>query len=225
MFITNIPAKKIAVIRRMIVYIIGLFFIALGVSLSVKSNLGISPVNSIPFIISLIMGLDQGLITAIAYTFYVLFQLVLLRKQFRPQDLLQIVIAFLFGYFVSFCNHLLFFSPPEIYVLRLAMMGLSIIVISFGILLYLAAGLIPQPPEGLCLAIEKISGWKYHNIKTGFDCCAVALSALISFLATGGISGIREGTLLAMIGVGRILGIFLKLFKAKLTTFCFPRSD
>jgi uncharacterized membrane protein YczE len=171
------------------------------------------------------VGLDQGLITAMVYTFYVLLQLVLLRKQFRLQDVFQIIIAFLFGYFVFFCNNLLSFPSSELYTLQLMMMALSIVVISLGILLYLVASLIPQPAEGLCLAIEKISGWKYHNIKTGFDCCAVALSALISFFVTGGISGIREGTLLAMIGVGRILGVFSKMFKSKLTAFCFPGSN
>ena len=33
---------------RFLVYIVGLFIMTLGISLSVKSNLGVSPVSSIP---------------------------------------------------------------------------------------------------------------------------------------------------------------------------------
>jgi uncharacterized membrane protein YczE len=219
--VSAVPSKKVLLIRRIIVYVLGLFFIALGVSLSVKSNLGITPVNSVPYIISLLTGLDQGLMTAIAYSFFVLFQIGLLRKEFHPRSFLQVLIAMLFGYFLSFCNRLLFFPSPEIYLLRLGMMVLSVVVISLGILLYLAPVLIPQPAEGLCLAIEKKSGWKYHHIKTGFDFSMVALAALICFLVTGRVYGIREGTLIAMIGVGMVLGVFLKRFKTRLDEFCF----
>jgi uncharacterized membrane protein YczE len=225
MVTSAVPSKKVLMIRRIVTYVLGLFFIALGVSLSVKSNLGITPVNSVPYIISLLSGLDQGLMTAIAYTFFVLFQIALLRKEFQPRSFLQVLIAILFGYFLSLCNRLLFFPSPEIYPLRLGMMVLSVVVISLGILLYLVPVLIPQPAEGLCLAIEKKSGWKYHNIKIGFDCSMVALAALICFLASGRVYGIREGTLIAMIGVGMVLGVFLKLFKPKLYEFCFGSAD
>ena len=86
-------------------------------------------------------------------------------------------------------------------------------------MLYLCADLIPQPAEGLCLAIEKKSGWKYSNIKTVFDCSLVAAAALITLLATGSLSGMREGTVLTMLSVGKLIGFFMSKFKAPLLSF------
>ena len=37
---------------RVLVYILGLFCLAVGVALSVNANLGISPVNSLPYVVS-----------------------------------------------------------------------------------------------------------------------------------------------------------------------------
>lgn len=51
--------------KRIIIYCIGLFIMAIGVTFSVKSNLGVSPVNAIPYVVSLISGLDQGLCVSV----------------------------------------------------------------------------------------------------------------------------------------------------------------
>ena len=45
---------------RLVVYFVGLFIMTLGVSMSVKSNLGVSPVSSIPYTITCIFGLEMG---------------------------------------------------------------------------------------------------------------------------------------------------------------------
>ena len=39
---------------RLLFYVLGLFILAMGVSVSVNSNLGISPVNSLPYEVSVI---------------------------------------------------------------------------------------------------------------------------------------------------------------------------
>ena len=38
---------------RVVLYIVGLFFMALGVAFAVNSDLGVSPVTSLPYVISL----------------------------------------------------------------------------------------------------------------------------------------------------------------------------
>jgi uncharacterized membrane protein YczE len=82
----------------------------------------------------------------------------------------------------------------------------SVVIIALGIILYLRAELLPQPAEGLLLAIQKKKGWQLHNIKIVFDCVVVAIAALISLIAFHKIIGLREGTLIAMLGVGKVMG-------------------
>ena len=193
-------------LRRVLLYLLGNFVLAFGVAVAVKSDLGITPVNSIAFAASRIFSIDHGLMTALVYCGYVLIQFAILRKEFLPISFLQIAVAWLFGLFVSLCNRILSFPAPEIYWVRILLMIASVVIIAIGIILYLRADLLPQPAEGLMLAIQKKTRWKLHNIKIIFDFTLVALAAALSLITVHRIVGIREGTLIAMLGVGRVMG-------------------
>lgn len=208
-------------LRRVLVYLLGNFLVALGVIVSVKSRLGISPVQSIPFVCSRIFEIDQGLMTTFVYSGYILLQIILLRRAFPVSGFLQILISIIFGYFVFLCSRLLSFPDPASYPLRLLLLLTSVLLIAFGLFFYLAARLIPQPSEGLILAIEKLSGWGIPNIKIAQDCAMVAAAVLISFVFTGSVMGVREGTLVSMLGVGRVLGVLSRFWRDDVSAFCF----
>ena len=194
--------------RRMALFLVGNFVLAFGVALAAKSNLGTTAINSVAYVPSRIFSIDHGLMTAIIYCVYVLLQIAILRKDFSFFSFLQIGVAVLFGWFVSLNNRILMpFSPGTYPVQALLMLG-SVIIIGFGIFLYLKADLIPQPADGLLLAIREKTGWKLHNAKICLDCAMVALAAAISLVAAHRIIGIREGTLVAMVGVGKAFGFF-----------------
>ena len=202
--------------RRAVLCLLGNFILAFGVAVAVKADLGITPVNSIAFVLSRIFSIDHGFLTGIIYAGYVLIQLAILRREFKIYNLLQAGVALLFGWFVFLCNHILAFPVPEFYLLRLLFLLLGIITIGLGIMLYLRANLLPQPAEGLILAIEKKTGWKLHNIKIAFDSSVVVTAAAISLIFTGRIIGIREGTLVSMIGIGKCMGFFTKHLGGKI---------
>ena len=192
--------------RRVLLYLLGNFVLALGVAVAVKSDLGITPVNSIAFVASRVFFIDHGLMTALVYFGYVLIQFAILRREFHPSGFLQIGVAMLFGLFVSLCNRILSFPTPETYWVRILLMLASVVIIALGILLYLRADLLPQPAEGLMLAIQKKTRWKLHNIKIIFDFTVVAVAAALSLITVQRIIGVREGTLIAMLGVGKVMG-------------------
>ena len=76
-------------VKKALIYVTGLLFMAFGVAFSVNSSLGVSPVNSLPYVISRITGLDLGNCVIGIFAFYILVQILLLRKKFRPIDLTQ----------------------------------------------------------------------------------------------------------------------------------------
>jgi len=203
-------------IRRVALCLLGNFVLAFGVAMAVKADLGITPVNSIAFVLSKIFPIDHGLLTGVIYAGYVLIQLAILRREFRLYNLLQAGVGLLFGWFVFICNHILVFQTPEFYPVRLLFLLAGVIIIGLGIMLYLRANLLPQPAEGLILAIEKKTGWKLHNIKVAFDSSVVVTAAAISLIAIKRIIGIREGTLIAMLGIGKCMGFFTKHLGAKI---------
>lgn len=216
-------AKSFA--RRLMIYLLGMFILAMGVSISIKSSLGVSPVSSIPYVASLAFQVDQGVMITAVFSLYVFMQWLLLRKDFRLISLLQILCASAFGYFVNRCNFLLGFLHPQSYGSRLLLMLLSVVFIAWGILFYLAADLIPQPAEGLVLAVIQKTGWKLSTAKMGFDCTMVAIAALLSLVTTGTVLGLREGTVIAMLGVGKVLGPLTSLFQERIRMFCFGIAE
>ena len=82
---------------RIPAYVIGLLIMTLGVAISVKSNLGVSPVSSIPYTITCVVGLEMGKATILFHAVLVLLQILLLRRAFQAKNLLQIFAGILFG--------------------------------------------------------------------------------------------------------------------------------
>ena len=91
-------------INRIIIYICGIFLLALGGVLAIKSNLGASPVSSLPLSISKVSSISLGTAAAILFTIYVGMQIILLKRDFKMIQLLQIVFAILFGQIMNFFN-------------------------------------------------------------------------------------------------------------------------
>ena len=136
-------------------YILGLFILALGVAFSINSQLGVSPVNSLPYVISLITGQDMGKVVICVFSFYILLQLLILRKEFKWINLTQLIFSTIFGYFVDFAKYLLGDFTLPTYGGQLVMMAIGIILIALGISLYMNAGLINMPMEGFTEAVSK----------------------------------------------------------------------
>lgn len=209
-------------LKRVIVYCFGLLFLAFGVSFSIKSNLGVSPINSIPYVLSLVTGKGQGLITTIIFSLYVMLQILLLRKEFQIKNLLQLLFASLFGSLVTFSNYVLKnFIVPDHYLVRLCCLVISIVFVAMGLLLYLSTDIVPQPPEGLMLAISKKTGIRMSKIKVVFDCTVVAIAVGISLMAFGEMSGVREGTIISAILIGKVLDLFSTKWKKTVVDFTF----
>jgi uncharacterized membrane protein YczE len=72
-----------------------------GVAISVKSDLGVTPISSIPYTMTIVTGMDLGVATIIFSVFMVLLQIVLLRKQYKIVNLLQIPVGILFVAFLT----------------------------------------------------------------------------------------------------------------------------
>ena len=86
---------------RIPMYFVGLFLMTIGIAISVKSNLGVSPVSSIPYTMTCVWGIEMGKATILFHTILVLIQIILLRRNFKPINLLQIAVGVVFGYFTT----------------------------------------------------------------------------------------------------------------------------
>jgi len=200
---------------RIGVYILGLFVLAFGVVFAINSDLGISPVNALPFAASLVSGIGLGICVAVFFSTCIVLQIVLLRREFKWINLTQIIFSFIFGYFVDIAvfvkgdftlalvaGH---FGIPG-YAGQLVMLAISLVLIATGLAMYMEAKLINLPPEALVLAIAgKIPNGAFHWVKIVVDSILVALAIALTLAFTGGIYGIREGTVISAILIGKLI--------------------
>ena len=129
-------------IRRYLSFVVILFVIALGTSLSIRANLGSSPISAPPYILSLIpgMGLTMGQLTICMHVFFIAVQIILLRKDFERRQYLQIAVSFLFGLYTDFTMWLTGFlqipyslNPLAGYPLRFVELLAGGAILAFGI--------------------------------------------------------------------------------------------
>ena len=211
--------KSIEMAKSILVYCMGLFIMAMGVSFSGTANLGMSPVNSIPYVLSEIFtALSMGTWIIIIFSLYILIQFIILGRNFQPWRVLQLVCTTLFGYFTDFTNMMadiflpnptsMTFSPLLVYCVRLLYLIISMILIALGILFYLAPNLISLPGEGIMQVIAHKLNKPLPVIKMCFDCTVSIIALVISLVYFRQFHGIREGTVIAAFGVGKILGLY-----------------
>lgn len=211
--------KKLS-LRRVFIYCLGFFLIALGISISARSSLGVSPVNSIPYTVSLLSGVEQGLCTTAFFLVLILVQFLISPKDFSPASFLQILCSFVFGWFVTLANRCTFFIPtPDHYWMQLLYIFISLFFVAAGVFLYVNADLLPLPSEGVMLIFSKRTKIPFHICKMGFDCLVVILAAVISLLAKGTLMGVREGTIIAAVFVGILIKPIAKKWLPSLKEF------
>jgi len=206
---------------RIAVYCLGLLLLAFGVAVSVNSNLGVSPVNSLPYVVSRILQVPMGSCVTAIFCFYILLQLLIQRREFHPVNLLQILFSTLFGYFVDFAKALVGDWAIPTYLGQLAMLAISIVLIALGVLLYMDAQLVPMPMEGLSSCVAKKLGKPFPTMKTVIDCLVVAIGLVLCLVFLGKLDGIREGTILTAAVTGKLVGILKKRISPVVNKLCF----
>ena len=206
---------------RVLIYCLGLMSLAFGVAFSVNSNLGVSPVNSLPYVISRILNVQMGTCVTAVFCFYILLQILILRRKFNPVNLLQIVFSTIFGYFVDFAKMVLGDFAIPTYFGQLTMLAISIPLIALGIVLYMDAQLVPMPMEGLSSCLAEKFGVSFPNMKTIIDCLVVGIGLVLCFVFLGGLDGLREGTIITAVVTGKVIAIFKKPLSPILKKICF----
>ncbi|MCL2397697.1 MAG: DUF6198 family protein [Defluviitaleaceae bacterium] len=210
--------KDMRFAQRLIIYISGLFILAMGVAFAINAGLGVSPVATLPFVLSLIFDTETGIWMALMMTCFILLQIIIQRREFKWINLTQIVFSFIFGYFVDFARWLLEDLIMQGFVItnyfaQLAMMVVSLAFITSGVTLFIGARLVNLPTEGFCVAVaDKLKNGKFHVVKMIMDSSLVAIGIVLSLLFLGGLVGVREGTIISAVAIGKLIPHFRKIW-------------
>lgn len=205
--------SKSKIITRYFILIAGLFFMGLGVSITTKSNLGTSPISSVPYVLSMIFSLSFGQFTFLLSLLFLLVEIIILRKDFPKEQFLQVLVGPFFGLFVDLGMYMFSFLNPNLYIEKIIVLLIGCAVVALGVYLQVVANVIINPGEGVVKTIANKTGKKFGTIKIIFDSTLFIISAVISFFAFGTIKGLREGTIISAILVGNIIKIYSSIYK------------
>ena len=203
-------------LKRYLIFLVGLFVNSLGVSLITKANLGTSPISSIPYVLSLNFPFTLGNFTIFFSIFLIVLQLIILRKNFKLEHILQIPVSIIFGYFIDLTMILFSWVNPEAYIMKIVYLLIGCLILGVGVYMEVLADVVMLPGESFVCAI--VLTWKtnFGTTKICFDVSMSVIAAVLSFVFAGRLDGVREGTVIAALLVGfiaRLIGkklVFLK---------------
>ena len=201
---------KIKKVSRYVIYLISLFLISLGAAISIKADLGTSPIICLPYVSSLILDISVGTVCLILNVFFIAIQIILLRSGFEKRQYLQIIVGVIFSLSIDFSLMIVSFWNPTNYFIKFGTLLLSCFVVAFGVLLEVQTEVVYLPPDGIIVAISKVLKKEFPKVKPFFDTALVLISVILSFIFLGYLAGVREGTIISAILIGIIVKILQK---------------
>lgn len=224
---------KKALIYRIVFYLLGLLVLALGLTLNTKAGLGVSPIISVSFSVAEIWDFNFGNTTLVLYALFVVVEMALHLMQYRRfrsddiahakqadlrltlLDVLQFPLSLVFTRFLNlfsgwiptletdYAGSFLGSFPG-----RFLFLCLAIVLTGVGAAASLDMRLVPNPGDGIVQAIADTVGKSVGFTKNCFDLSNITITIGISMVFAGRLTGVGVGTVVAVIGVGRVIALF-----------------
>jgi len=210
---------KKELVKRYLLFVISLFFCGVGIAFTKHAELGVSPISSLANVISIKFDfISFGNWLIVSNLVLLLGQIILLRRNFKPIQLVQIPLSFIFGYFTDFGMWMIKDIPNENYIVRLLLVFAGIIFIGFGISLGVIADVVLNSGEAFVKALADVTKKDFGTVKIVFDVSWVLFSIVLSLLLFDGkLIGTREGTIISAVFVGVTVKLFKPLLQTPLT--------
>lgn len=191
-------------LRRWLLLLVGLAVMAFGIAFSINAALGTSPLSSLPQVLSLFTPLTVGTATIAMHCVFILCQILILRRQYRPIQLLQLPVALAFGGLCDFALWVIQRVQPAAYWQQWALCIVGVVLVAVGVSFEVMADVVTLAGEGLVLAICRVTPIKFGYMKVIFDVALVICACVVSLAFLGRLEGVREGTVAAAVLVGLI---------------------
>lgn len=197
------------IISKYLISTAGLLMVALGIALSIISNLGTSALSCPSYVLSLWGSLSVGTYTVIVNTSLILVQLLVLRKRFKAKYLMQIPASFVFGYMIDLWLWILTFLHPGTLAARFALIIAGCIITAAGVSLEVCAQAWMLSAEMTVYAFTKVSTKPFGTLKVWMDSLFVLIAAGMSFLLFRNPFGAGEFTNLPDVLLARVPGVVI----------------
>ena len=197
-------------IKRFIVFVVGMNVLAIGIILNTKSLLSVGSINTLPYALANILSVSLGTMTTMVYLVFIIIQLILL-KRFDLQVIIQLPFSFIFGYLIDFYD--LFFSyEPTAFYMQIVILIIAIVLTALGAFLMVLGDIVLNPADGLVHTIGKVTNKDFGFVKNIADLVFIVLTVVICLVTKGYILGIGIGTVVSAIFIGRFIALYQNIY-------------
>ena len=182
---------------------------ATGIALSIRADMGITPISSLPYVVSLGVPLTVGMLTILLHAGFRAIEVLLIPREFEALQLLQLGAAVVFGVFIDLVLAGLAWLVPGSYPEQLLLVVASCVLLGIGICFEVAPNVLMMASEGMLTAAVRRFHVEFGTVKVLLDVSLVVLSVVLSLVMFSTVYGVREETVIAAV----LVGICVKLFK------------
>lgn len=198
--------------KRYMYFMIGLALSSFGTVLVTKGNLGTSQISSVPYVMNLEFPmLSFGIWTFIWNMLFIVIQIILLRRNFKPIQFLQIIANIIFSVLIDVSGVCLSWLDANNVIIRVLCLILGCMILAFGITVEVAPDVIVVPGEGIVKALAFVSNVEFGRMKVYFDVTLIIIATILSFVFFHTLNGVGVGTVVSALTVGRFCQQFEKL--------------
>lgn len=195
--------------NRYAVFIVGLYFLSLGIVLIVRSALGSTPVTSVNYVISLFTPLSLGTCTLIFNILLIASELYLVGRGGTRREILEIMLqlpfSFVFSVCIDFNMALTANVVPTNYLMSLALLAIGCVIQAFGVVLELKPRVVMMSAEAFVKYVSVRYNKDFGRVKVGFDVTLVCMAIALSLIMMHRVEGVREGSVIAASVTGFIV--------------------
>ena len=204
-------------VLRLTYLLTGIVIAGVSIAAVAQAGLGISPISTLPFVLSKITDFSFGAMNFAVNLVFVLLQILLLGRRFKLFSLLQIPFVFLFSLSIDAGMWIVAHFPMTTYPVQLTVSVVGCFFMALSIGLMVCSKLLMMPGDGFVLALSTVTGKPYGMLKQANDIISVVLAAILGWGLLGHIEGIREGTVISAFLVGYILRYLIPILEPLLT--------
>lgn len=197
--------------KRLVVFALGMQFLAVGIVLNTKTGLGVAAFTSVFCEMSAIYGMSLGTASFLLYLAFIAIQLVLLRRASLslPSVLLQIPFSFAFGLLTDIYDTLIPFESPSL-VEAFVLLVPALVVTSWGVYSMVQCNLVVAPVEGIVNAFTRLFKVRFGTAKNCFDIAMIVISVTMCLVLCQPITCIGIGTVISAVVLGRLIALYEK---------------
>ena len=199
-------------IWRWLIYVSGVVILAVGITLTTKTGIGVMPLSAIPYGAAAAFDLSFSTANFIFYLFLVAGQFLLKGKNRTWLDLLQLPFSFVFSALLGVFERLIPLQPQHWWQ-TLVILLIAIALNGAGVSMTVHMKMVPNPAEGLTEAVSTALGKSIGFTKNLVDISCVVIAFLIDLIFGTLLTSVGLGTVVAMVVIGRAVALFDRLFK------------